>query len=113
MTACGVSIYCLVASMNQTIIAVFENGVLRPLTALDLPEHTEVQVSITIPPAAATAEIERQRIRTALIEAGLALPIQTLSQTLPLSEGERSALARRITAGRPLSDLIIEEREGR
>ncbi|MCG8349952.1 MAG: antitoxin family protein [Chloroflexales bacterium] len=99
--------------MNQTITAVFENGVLRPLTSLDLPEHTAVQVTITIPPPSAVAEVERQRVRTALIAAGLTLPLQESPQTPPLSDEERNMLARRIPAGRPLSELIIEEREGR
>lgn len=99
--------------MNQTITAVFENGVLRPLSSLDLPEHTEVQVTITVPPPSVAAEVERQHVRAALIAAGLTLPVQGSPQALPLSEEERNTLARRITAGRPLSELIIEEREGR
>jgi predicted DNA-binding antitoxin AbrB/MazE fold protein len=32
--------------MNTQVEAVFENGVFRPLTPLDLPEHLHVMVSI-------------------------------------------------------------------
>jgi predicted DNA-binding antitoxin AbrB/MazE fold protein len=75
--------------MNQTITAVFENGVLRPLTSLDLPEHTEVQVTIIILPPSAAAELERQRVRAALIAAGVTLPLQESPRTPPLSDEER------------------------
>ena len=32
--------------MTQTITATFENGVLKPAQPLDLPEHTQVRVTI-------------------------------------------------------------------
>lgn len=32
--------------MTQTITATFENGVLRPSQPLNLPEHTQVRVTI-------------------------------------------------------------------
>ena len=42
--------------MDQTITAIYENGVLRPLTPLALPEHTEVEISIRPLPSAAATE---------------------------------------------------------
>ncbi len=36
--------------MQRTVAAVYENGVLRPLEPLDLPEHERVQVTIAGPP---------------------------------------------------------------
>jgi predicted DNA-binding antitoxin AbrB/MazE fold protein len=32
--------------MTQTITATFEDGVLKPTQPLDLPEHTQVQITI-------------------------------------------------------------------
>ena len=32
--------------MNQTIDAIFENGVLRPLQKIDIPEHQRVSITI-------------------------------------------------------------------
>jgi len=32
--------------MNQAIIAIYENGVLRPTTPLNLPEHVQVRIII-------------------------------------------------------------------
>jgi predicted DNA-binding antitoxin AbrB/MazE fold protein len=34
----------------QTIEAIYEHGVLRPLQALDLPEHTQVALAILVSP---------------------------------------------------------------
>ena len=32
--------------MNQTIDAIYENGVLRPLQKIDIPEHQRVSITI-------------------------------------------------------------------
>lgn len=97
----------------MVITAIYENGVLRPLTPLELPERAEVQV--TIAPVATTEPIaHRRRVREILAAAGLSHPTNrdsTIAQ--PLSPEERTALAHRFTGDRPLADLIIEEREGR
>jgi predicted DNA-binding antitoxin AbrB/MazE fold protein len=36
--------------LTQTIKAVFENGVLKPMEPFDLPEHTQVRVTVELPP---------------------------------------------------------------
>ena len=54
----------------------------------------------------------RREVVAALVAAGLTLPTPNISLAMPLSEAERDDLARRIPAGRPLSEIIIEEREG-
>jgi predicted DNA-binding antitoxin AbrB/MazE fold protein len=58
--------------MDHVITAIYENGVLRPLDPLDLPERTEVQVSIK--PLAVSADAHRRRVREVLVAAGLVLP---------------------------------------
>ena len=35
----------------QTIIAIYEDGVLKPTEPLDLPEHAEVRLTIEVLPA--------------------------------------------------------------
>ena len=100
--------------MDQIITAIYENGVLRPLTPLTLPEHTEVEILIKPLPSTAAAETHRHRVRKVLSAAGLVLPEpDTPPLVQPLSITERHELARRIPTGRPLSEIIIEEREGR
>lgn len=98
--------------MNETITAIYENGVLRPITPLALPEHTKVQLWIQSPPLGDEAETHRREVIAALVAAGLTLPTLDAPPALPLSEQERDDLARSIPAGRPLSEIIIEEREG-
>jgi predicted DNA-binding antitoxin AbrB/MazE fold protein len=50
--------------MVTTILAVYENGVLRPVRPLPLAEGETVQLTVTSPPESAVAETER-RLRTA------------------------------------------------
>ena len=98
--------------MHETITAIYENGVLRPITPLALPEHTKVQLWIQASPLDDQAETHRREVVAALVAAGLTLPTIETSLAMPLSEQERDDLARSIPAGRPLSEIIIEEREG-
>ena len=99
--------------MNETITAIYENGVLRPITPLALPEHTTVRLLIQSPPLGDQAETHRRDVVAALVAAGLTLPTLETSPAAPLSEEQRDDLARRVPPGRPLSEIIIEEREGR
>jgi predicted DNA-binding antitoxin AbrB/MazE fold protein len=101
--------------MNHQVMAIYENGVLRPLVPLGLPEHTRVQVYVQ-PAAASLSNVDahRQQVHEALIAAGLSLPLSEPSTvTSSLSAERREELARLFSTGRPLSELIIEEREGR
>ncbi len=100
--------------MNNPIAAVYENGILRPLTPLALPEHTQVQIYIQSSTTTVEATAHRHRVRAALISADLSLP-QTHPPSIPrrLHAERREELGRLFAVGQPLSELIIEEREGR
>ena len=100
--------------MNQTITAIYENGVLRPLTPLALPDRTEVQIRVEAMSERSDAETHRHQVDAALIAAGLMLP-RPSSDLIPqpLTAAERDALSRHIPMGRPLSEIILEERDGR
>jgi predicted DNA-binding antitoxin AbrB/MazE fold protein len=99
--------------MTTTVAAIYENGILRLLAPLPLPENTPVEVTVDVP-SNLGKEDPRQRIRAALIAAGLsrAQP-EPWQGPPPLSPADRRALAERVTAGRPLSEIIDEEREER
>ena len=100
--------------MPITATAVYENGVLRLLTPLELPEHTQVQIYVQPTQPETDAMAHRREVRAALVAAGLSLPATNApSPSDLLSADQRAELARRFSAGRPLSELIIEEREGR
>lgn len=98
--------------MTAVVPAIYENGVLRLLAPLALPEHTEVQVYVQMPPA---DNIEHhRRVRAALHQAGLSLAAADALQSQdPISPQLREELARLFATGQPLSETIIEERSGR
>jgi predicted DNA-binding antitoxin AbrB/MazE fold protein len=100
--------------MLNPITAVYEKGVLRPLTPLALPEETQVQIYVQPISAPSEALAHRRRVHEALTKAGLSLSLPPVSPSPSSISAERRAeLAQIFSAGRPLSDLIIEEREGR
>lgn len=100
--------------MSQTITAIYANGVLRLVAPLDLPEQTQVEIEVKqiAKPKAADAD-ERSRVHQALVAAGLALehPVNPTPAS-PISAEERERIGRVFAVGKPLSEIIIEEREG-
>ncbi len=102
--------------MSQIITAVYENGVLKPLTPLTLPEHAQVELDVRAIAAPADATAQREQVRQALADAGVLANLLPLpSDPQPMSTQERAALAQRLAdAGvSPLSTIILDEREGR
>ena len=102
--------------MTKTVTAIYEHGVLRPLTPLDLSEHAIVQISVApLPPTDDPGE-QRRRFRAIMIAAGLMIDEPKPTPTTPpLSEEERAILADKLAVpgAKPLSEIIIEEREER
>jgi predicted DNA-binding antitoxin AbrB/MazE fold protein len=99
--------------MSITVTAIYEDGVLRPLTPLALPEHTTVEIAVQ-PVANSKSQEHRLRVRHALVAAGIATDRPT--GTLPnksLSPERRMELAQRFASKQPMSDIIAEERQGR
>lgn len=100
--------------MNQTVKAIYEHGVLRPLTPLVLPERAEVQITVEAASEHLDADAHRQQVDAALLAAGLLAPRAGAGPAHPpLTDAERDALASHMPAGRALSELILEERDGR
>ena len=90
--------------MAQTTTAIYENGVLRPLVSLDLPEHSE-EVEITIE----NSESMRDKIDKAL--GPLVASFDYDGE--PNSEERRAELAEIFAGDRPVSDYIREDRDSR
>lgn len=97
--------------MTKIITTVYENGLLRPLSPLNLYEHQTVRLQLL--PDRSTDE-EDEAIRS-LIAAGILTPPPGYSDVEPISEQERRELAETLgqAPGKPLSEIIIEERGGR
>ena len=74
--------------MDNTVMAVYENGILRPLSPLELPEHARVQIYVQQVSAPSDAAEHRRRVREALVKAGLSL--SNLPTPLPLARFRRN-----------------------
>lgn len=98
--------------MTETVKAVYENGVLRPLRPLKLRERQTVRLQIV--PEEPTDSEDEMAIRM-LVEAGTLTPPPGRSNVEPISEQERRELADRLgrVPGKPLSEIIIEDRGDR
>lgn len=92
--------------MDQITTAIYENGVLRPAVSLDLPEHSEVEITIH-----SNGESFRDRVGRALESAGLSTPREI--RTSPISAQRRAELAKIYSGGPPLGDYIREDRDAR
>ncbi len=100
--------------MSQTITAIYANGVLRPLTPLELPEQTPVEIEVrAVTKVTDEGGEERRRIIEALASAGLLAnkPADFPLPESPLSEAEEEELAEIFADEKPLSEIIIEERQ--
>ena len=94
--------------MAEIVTAVYEKGVLRPLQPLNLEERQTVRLQVLPEEQDSNAE----EVIQALVEAGLLTPPLGHSDVDPISEEERRELAEVLgqASGKPLSEIIIEER---
>ena len=95
--------------MTESVTAVYENGVLRPLRPLKLRERQTVRLQIV---ADEPTEPEDEAAIRMLVEAGILTPPPGHSDVEPISEQERRELADKLgrVPGKPLSQIIIEDR---
>ena len=96
--------------MSTEARAVYEDGILRLLTPVTLPERAEVRIQIL---TEKEVDDELQRAEAALIAAGLVKPKKIPEHVKPISSARREELARLYAAGGPLSESIIAERDAR
>lgn len=93
--------------MTEIVTSVYERGVLRPLHPVDLHEHQTVRLQV-LPESEDDAEL----VVEALVQTGLLTPPSGRSEIPSPSAEERRELAERPgqVRGKPLSEVIIEER---
>ena len=93
--------------MSETVTAIYEKGILRPLTPLELPESTRVQLQII---DQTPADQEQHQVRQALLDAGLIRPRAASEPVEPVTEAQLTQAANALAKASPLSNLIIAER---
>ena len=104
--------------MLQSIRAIIEpDGTIRPLEEIQVVVPTQAIITLLTdaPPASPIPPIgrpatDRERIHEIFVAAGVTDPRPQASPPGILSTAERAALAVRLAGGRPLSEIIIEER---
>ena len=102
--------------MIETVTAVYEKGMLRPLQPLNLRERQTVRIQIMPEEPAKPEEPadEVEQIIQSLVASGLMHPRPKRGGPPPdpVSEKERRRLADIMgqSPGKPLSEIIIEER---
>ena len=93
--------------MPETITAVYENGVFRPLSPLSLNDGETVQITIV-------AEVsQRQKSMIKLMTEGRLVPLTTKQFKLDAAaEQKRRELFEKLKGrvGKPLSEIVIEDR---
>jgi len=97
--------------MSTTFTAIYEQGILRPLLPLSLPEHARVEVRI-VPQSARTKKtpVDRQYVYEVLMDAGLVKAQTPADHMAPISEADLAAAADALAAAGPISEMIIAER---
>ncbi len=95
---------------QQTVTAIYANGVLRPLALLDLPENSEVELDVKI---IENKQNSREQIGELLVKKGLSLRKKAIEPKQKLSAEERERLAKIFSAPQPLGELISADREER
>jgi predicted DNA-binding antitoxin AbrB/MazE fold protein len=95
--------------MPETITAVYENGVLRPLTPLSFQDGETVQIQLWHDDSKKQAELAIQF----LVDRGLVTPLPNTPQNVEaVTDEDVYELAKRLGGkpGKPLSEMIIEDR---
>ena len=94
--------------MSEIITAVYSNGMLHPQNPLSLTDGQTVRIQVLTEEAAS----ESEQIIQSLVAAGLVTPSPHRGDVEPVSEEARRELAQRLgqCPGKPLSEIIIEER---
>ena len=94
--------------MDSTLTVIYENGVLRPLQPVPLRERQKVRIQLL--PDEPDDAVDRV-LQTLLASGALTAP-SGHSDVKPMTDAKRRELADRLgnASGKPLSEIIIEER---
>lgn len=94
------------STIDTTATAIYEQGVLRLLSPLPLPEHTRVRLVIRQIDAADQLRLAEQ----VLVATGLVTPPSVAARKDRAADARLAETALRYAVGGPLSEYVIAER---
>ena len=106
----------LAHELLSELIGILGDHGLRPLAQLDLPENAVVEIDVRDVPEAAAEQLNEttaEKSVRVLREAGLTSRLDIPVPDVELSDDERRRLSKLFSAGKPLSEIINEDREDR
>lgn len=96
--------------MSKGIKVIYENGILRPLQPLEIPENSQLEIQILQLSGEQNGEL--LAARRALQQAGIVRQ-RGEADIAPMANEELEEAYEALGAAGPLSEEIIEDREGR
>jgi predicted DNA-binding antitoxin AbrB/MazE fold protein len=101
--------------MPETITAIYENGVFRPLSPLSLNDGETVQITIVaeVSQPQNSIVLQREKSMIKMITEGQLVPLPTKQFKLDAAaEQKRRELFEKLKGrvGKPLSEIVIEDR---
>jgi predicted DNA-binding antitoxin AbrB/MazE fold protein len=99
--------------MPETITAIYENGVLRPLSPLPLNDGETVQITIVAEVSQEELKGDRQKSMIKLMDVRKLMGLPTKQFKLDAAaEQKRRELFEKLKGrvGKPLSEIVIEDR---
>jgi len=97
--------------MSETVQVIYENGILRPLQPLDLPENKIFEIDVRDIKETGE-ETHRDKVSRVLREAGLTSQMK-FPNAKRLSDEERKRLGKLFSGEKSLGEYIDEDREAR
>jgi predicted DNA-binding antitoxin AbrB/MazE fold protein len=98
--------------MSEIIVAVYENGVLRPLNPVSLSEGQTVRLRIVPEVSPGGPKNELEEVLQSMVDQGVLRLPPNDPNVKPVSEEARRELFEKLKGrpGKPLSEIIIEDR---
>jgi predicted DNA-binding antitoxin AbrB/MazE fold protein len=99
--------------MPETITAIYENGVFRPLSSVSLNDGETVEITIVAEVSPEELQGDREKLMIKMITEGQLVPLPTKQFKLDAAaQQKRRELFEKLKGrvGKPLSEIVIEDR---
>ena len=97
--------------MPETITAIYENGVLRPLSPLSLKDGETVQITIVAEVSQEELKGDREKSIKLMVRKLMGLPTKQFKLDAAAEQKRRELFEKlKGRVGKPLSEIVIEDR---